>query len=49
MELEEMYQRSLIKTKILNVAAQLKYDKVYSKEIAIEELLEIVEMIEDKK
>lgn len=49
MKLEEMYQRSLLKTKILNVAAQLKYDKVYTKEKAIEELLEIVEMIEDKK
>lgn len=48
-ELEIMYERSLLKTKVLNVTAQLKNDEVYTKEQAIEDLLEVVKMIEDKK
>lgn len=49
MDLELKYERSLLKTKILNVAAQLQNDHLYTKEQAIEDLLEIVEMLEDKK
>ena len=49
LDLEVMYERSLLKTKILGVAAQLKNDHMYDKEQAIEDLLEIVEMLEDKK
>lgn len=49
MDLEEMYERSLLKTKILNVAAQLKNDEVYTNENAIEDLLEIVKMIDNVK
>jgi len=44
-----MYERSLLRTKILAVAAQLKNDHVYTKEQAIEDLLEIAKMLEDKK
>ena len=44
-----MYERSLLKTKILGIAAQLKNDEVYTKEKAVEDLLEIAEILEDKK
>jgi len=44
-----MYERSLLKTKILGVAAQLKNDHMYDTEQAIEELLEVVDMIDNKK
>jgi hypothetical protein len=46
MNIEQRYEWSLIKTKILSVAAQLESDQEYSKEQAIEELIFIVDMME---
>ncbi|MGM8215186.1 hypothetical protein ACLIA0_06355 [Bacillaceae bacterium W0354] len=48
-KLEVMYEKSLLKTKILDVACQLNNDEHYTKEQAVEDLMEIVEMIDDKK
>lgn len=45
-ELEIMYERSLLKTKVLSIAEQLQNDNMYTKEQAIEELLEVVDMID---
>ncbi|MRG87023.1 hypothetical protein [Salinibacillus xinjiangensis] len=46
MDLEQRYEQNLVKTHILNVAAQLENDAQYTKKKAVEELVEIVDMME---
>jgi len=42
------YEEALIKTKILDVAAQLDTDGQYKRETAVEELVRIVDWLEGK-
>ena len=46
MDLGKRYEWSLIKTKILNIACQLESDHQYTKEKAIQELENIVDLID---
>ncbi len=41
--IEQEYERALLKERLLNVIAQLKNDEMYKKENAIEDLLEIID------
>jgi len=49
MSIEEKYEDYLLKAKIMNVAAQLMNDNLYSKEDGAQELESIVEWLEGRK
>ncbi|MGJ9459951.1 hypothetical protein [Oceanobacillus sp. CF4.6] len=44
MNIEQRYDLAILKAKILGVAANLNSDKQYSREAAVEDLVEIVDV-----